>query len=97
MMEEAQSPQDESPTVIGAKRHHDTLVGTKKFSKKQQIQQGVILSEDFHVSKLLLPRYIDMEDHELLSAFLQLHDILGFQGWILFVSKYRVYYPQLVL
>ena len=101
VMEEAQHPQAGSPTVTGAKRRHaiqgEQSPSTKKFSKKQRIQQGAIPLEDRQVSKLLLPRYIDMEDQELLFIFSKLHELLEFQRWIQFVSKYRVYYLQPVL
>ena len=78
VMEEAQSSQNGSPIVTGTKRHHDTPIGTKKFSKKPWMQQSASPSEERKVSKLLLPHYVDLEDHELLSAFLQLHEILEF-------------------
>ena len=86
VMEEAQSPQNGSSTITGTKWRHDTLVGTKKFSKKQLMQHGASPSEECQVSKLLLPHYVDMEDHDLLSTFSKLHEILEFQGWIQFVT-----------
>ena len=69
VMEEAQSPQNDSPTITRTKRCHDTLVGTKKLSKKQWMQQSASPLEERQVTKLLLPRHVDREDHELLSAF----------------------------
>ena len=64
---------------------------------KQKFQSLLEKTDQFSISKLLLSRYIDLEDQQLCSIFPRLLEILNFQGWTGFVSEYRVYYPRLVL
>ena len=48
------------------------------------------------ITKILLPRYIDLADSQFYSIFPQLLEILKFQGWVHFVSQYKAYYLRLV-
>ena len=43
-----------------------------------------------------MPRYVDFEDPQFCSVCSRLIEILKFQGWMGFMSEYRVYYPRLV-
>ena len=86
-----------SSLAVGAKRKRtkkgDRSKVSKRTTKKQKFQSLLERSNQFPISKLLLPRYIDLDDQQLCSAFLRLFEILMFQGWIDFVSQYRIYYP----
>ena len=66
---------------------------SQRSSKKKKFQSLIEQSEQFPIFKLLRPRYINLDDQHLCSTFPQLVKILQFQGWINFVSQYRVYYP----
>ena len=77
--------------------HGDRRKAVRRSTKKQKFQSLIERTDKFLVTKLLLPRYIDLEDQQLCSIFPRLIKILKFQGWTGFVSEYHVYYPQLVL
>ena len=74
----------------------DRRKAARKTTKKQKFQSLLERTDQFPIFKLLLPRYIDLEDQQLCSVFPRLLEILRFQGWTEFVSQYRVYYPRLV-
>ena len=68
----------------------------RRSTKKLKFQSSMEKSDKYSVTKLLLPRYVDFEDPQFCSVCSRLIEILKFQGWMRFMSEYRVYYPRLV-
>ena len=54
------------------------------------------MTHKYPVTKLLQPRYVDFQDPQFCTVCSRLLDIFQFQGWMGFMSDYRVYYPRLV-
>ena len=73
-----------SSLATGAKRKRiekgDRSKVSKRTTKKQKFQSLLERSDQFPIFKLLLPRYIDLDDQQLYSAFSRLPEILRFQG-----------------
>ena len=98
-MEDTSPPISSSPMARVKRKAAATEAQHKlsqRSSKKKKFQSSLAQSEQFPVSKLLPPRYIDLDDQQLCSIFSRLIEILKFQGWVNFVSQYKVYYPRLV-
>ena len=71
-------------STTGAKRKRaeqgERRKDTRQTTKKQKFQSLIEKTDQFPVFKLLLPRYIDLEDQQLCSIFPRLLEILRFQG-----------------
>ena len=83
----------------GKRRHSEQRQASKdvrRATKKHKFQTSLEMSDKYPVTKLLLPRYVDFDDPQFCSVCSQLLDIFKFQGWMEFMSEYRVYYPRLV-
>ena len=88
-----------SPVAKGKRRHSEQGQASKdvrRATKKHKFQTSLEMSDKYPVTKLLLPRYIDFEDPQFCLVCSRLLDIFKFQGWMEFMSEYRVYYPRLV-
>ena len=100
-MEDELSPPVESPIAVSGKWKHAERMREashhRGLRERQSLNWWPHHPSSFQFKRLNLPpRYIDLDDQALCSAFPQLIEILEFQGWTRFVSKYIVYYPCLV-
>ena len=68
----------------------------RRATKMHKFQTSLEMSDKYPVTKLLLPRYVNFEDPQFCTVCSRLLDIFKFQGWMEFMSDYRVYYPHLV-
>ena len=83
----------------GKRRHSEQGQASKdvhQATKKCKFQTSLEMSDKYPVTKLLLPRYVNFEDPQFCLVCSRLLDIFKCQGWMEFMSEYRVYYPRLV-
>ena len=70
--------------------HGDRRKATRRSTKKQKFQSLLERTDQFFVSKLLLPWYIDLEDQQLCSIFPRLLKIFV-RSLILMMKNYKLW------
>ena len=83
----------------GKRRHSEQGQASRdvhRATKKHKFQTSLEMTDKYPVTKLLLLRYVDFEDPQFCTVCSRLLDIFKFQGWMGFMSDYKVYYPRLV-